>query len=401
MKGGEQLASRRRQVCCATGYFSGADYADYTDSLFQQCVRSVVDKKYPRNPRLKRNRMQLLILLLLLLLLTSCERRPLVDPESSVNYAEVVVEFDWELAGMSPTGMTAIFYPTDGGTPLVHKTGDLVSTVRLREGTYHVVGFNYSFDEFDGILFRGTDRYETIEAYATPQKDVTTRGGTQVTGVTAHPDILAVDRIGNFEVTAEMVRQTTEQVRSRQTRGTVTLANADTRSAARVVLTPMRAVAPGYVKVHLKGLNYVRSARGVITGLSGSYFLGEGKASPESCAMVFDFGSPTYNEGSKLDGTVEGSFTTFGLLPEDAATRGQARYGLLFSATLVDKEQTSFEPYFDVTDLIRQEVDVNLNILLRLDIEIGEVDVPEVKPDDEGAFDVNVGDWGEEENVYL
>lgn len=350
----------------------------------------------------KINRIQPLIsLLTVFLLFLSCERRPLVDPEYSVNYAEVTVEFDWELAGMQPTGMTAIFYPTDGGTPLIHKTGDVVSTVRLREGTYRVVGFNYSFDEFDGILFRGTETYETIEAYATPQKDVTTRGGTRVTGVTAHPDILAVDRIENLEITQEMIRQTTEMVRSRNTRGAVTLAGTDTRAAAHVVLTPVRVVAPGYVKVHLKGLSYVRSARGVMTGLSSSYFLGGGQASPESCTMVFDFGTPTYNEGAKADGTVEGSFTTFGLLPEDAATRSQGRYGLLFSATLADKEQTSFEQYFDVTKLIRQEVDVNLNILLRLDIEIGEVEVPEVEPEDEGAFDVNVGDWGEEENVYL
>ena len=114
----------------------------------------------------------------ILLLLCSCERRPLIDREDSVNYAEVTVEFDWSLAGMSPTGMSAIFYPTDGGTPVIHKTGDRVSTVRLREGTYHIVGFNYSFDEFDGILFRGTDLYETIEAYAAPLSDLTTRGGT-------------------------------------------------------------------------------------------------------------------------------------------------------------------------------------------------------------------------------
>ena len=352
---------------------------------------------------------------ILCLLLFSCERRPLIDREDSVNYAEVTLEFDWSLAGMSPTGMSAIFYPTDGGTPVIHKTGDLVSTVRLRRGTYHIVGFNYSFDEFDGILFRGTDHYETIEAYASPLSDVTTRAGTKVTGVTAHPDILAVDRLEGFEVTQEMITQTNELVRSRQAqvRAAVTqTTNVDTRAPAHIVFTPVRVVAPGYVKVHLKGLHYVRSAQGVVTGLSESYFLGSGKSSPVSCSMVFNFASPAYYEGSNTNGTLEGAFSTFGLLPGDvAATRAEGRYGLLFSSVLIDKDRTPFEQYFDVTGVIRQEVDVNLNILLRLDLEVGvsetpgddtpTIEVPKVQPEDGGAFDVNVGNWGEEENVYL
>lgn len=331
-------------------------------------------------------------LLLLLLQLCSCERRPMVEPEESVAYAEISVRFDWALARMNPTGMTAIFYPTDGGKAVVHKTGDNPSTVRLRPGTYHVVGFNYSFDEFDGILFRGTDRYETIEAYAQPLPDLTTRAGTAVTDVVAHPDVLATDYREAFDVTPEMVAQT----------------NATRAAAAQVVLTPLRVTAPGYVTIHLKGLNYIRSANGVITGLSRSVFLAGRQPSTLPCALAFGFTRPTYYSGSKVNGTLEGTFTTFGMLPPQVA---DARYGLLFSSVLTDKEQTPFEQRFDVTGAIRQEMDVNLNILLRLNLELGmsqtpgddtpTIEVPKVEPEVGGAFDVDVSGWGDEENVFL
>lgn len=332
------------------------------------------------------------LLMWLLLWLCSCERRPLVDRQESVEYAAIRVEFDWTIASMNPTGMTAIFYPTDGGKPVIHKTGDNPSIVRLRPGTYRIVGFNYSFDEFDGIRFRGIDRFETIEAYAAPLSDRTTRAGTRVTNIVAHPDILATDYREEFQVTQEMVEQT----------------NITHGSVSQIKLTPLRVVAPGYVKIHLKGLNYIRSARGVITGLSQSVFLAARKPSPVPCTLAFAFANPTYYPGSKINGLVEGAFTTFGLLPQEAPA---AHYELLFSSVLTDKERTPFEQTFDVTGAIRQEIDVNLNILLRLNVDLGvsntpddntpTIEVPEVEPEAGGAFDVEVGDWGEEENVFL
>lgn len=341
--------------------------------------------------------------LLLFLLLCSCERRPLIDPGESGIYAEIAVEFDWSLASMQPGGMTAIFYPEDGSAPMIHKTGDNLSTVRLRAGGYHVVGFNYSFDEFDVLRFRGTEHYETLEAYAVTVPTVAS-GLTQIYNPIGHPDILAACHVDDFVVTDSMVAYTT-QVRN------LAMKHSQTRTAASLLLRPVRVVAPGYVKVHLKGVNYLRSAGGVVTGLSESVFLATGKGSPVSACVPLDFTTPVFYEGSKINGIVSGSYTTFGMLPSQTETKSAHRYGFLFSSVLLDKERSVFEQWFDVAGRLEQTVDVNLNTILRLDLELGRsqnpddntptIVVPQVQVEDEGAFDVNVGDWGEEENVYL
>lgn len=338
-------------------------------------------------------------LLFVAAIIASCERRPLIDEEIPGNYAEVEITFDWTHLGSTPEGMSAIFYPVGGGNAIIHQTAQNSSTVRLPEGVYNVVAFNYTIGEFSTISFRGTDRYETIEAYANPlpppaaAKWLTTRTEYQRID---HPEILAIDRLEGFEVTAAMVKQTQESLLRPSSGGTK-------RVAGNIQFRPLRMVAPGYASVHLKGVNYCRSACGFVSGLAGAIFLGSGRVHSPSYVMVL-FQPPIYYPGSQTNGVLHGTFTSFGLLAPEAEEL--PHNGFLFSSVLVDKDRTLFERYFDVTEQIKQEVDVELNVIIKLLLELGintdpdddtpTIEVPEVVPESGGGFDVGVGGWDDE-----
>ena len=98
------------------------------------------------------------VLLFLCLCLSSCERRELTYFEE----AEINVEVDWSRSGLSESGYgaTTMFYPVDGNTPMKVLMGNREqTTVRLHEGSYRVLVFNRSQDDFGSISFYGNNFY--------------------------------------------------------------------------------------------------------------------------------------------------------------------------------------------------------------------------------------------------
>lgn len=325
-------------------------------------------------------------LCLLLVLLSSCERRDL----TYYTEAEFEIRVDWAQSGLDDeeagNGATAVFYPQDGGTPKVVLMGDRsYEKVRLTAGRYDVLVFNRSFTDFGALAFRG-ELYHEVEAYARhveTRTDPETRATTRV--IVHSPEKLAADVIEDFEVTEDMLGNYsstgthTSRVKSKAAR-------AEVQDDFTITLAPQCLTREVKVQVNVFGLHNIRSAIGTLTGVAESVNLSTGKVSVQAVSQQFALDEIAFHEGSLFNGTLTGSFNTFGIETEIPRQ-------LHLKALLVDGK-TIIEESFDVT--AREMEDESGDLVLY--IELTASPIPDVKPDGEtdSGFDADVEDWGDE-----
>ena len=178
-------------------------------------------------------------------------------------------------------GATTLFYRAEDGTH--HKTLPMNmrdwEDVRLPEGCYHAVIFNRSVTGFSSITFRG-DTYETLEACARQvetRTDPETRTITRV--IVSTPEDLAVDVSEGFTVTETMLGNYSTEEYLNQKREAMKLV-IDSRAArphpcrrnrSRPLsgeLYPHILTQRIRVKAVVKGVNNIRSAVGLLDGVS-------------------------------------------------------------------------------------------------------------------------------------
>lgn len=310
------------------------------------------------------------------IILSSCDRRELTYSDE----AEITLTADWSKAGLSEQegryGATAIFYPTDGGTPLTVLMGDRSrKTVRLKEGRYNVVVFNRSFDDFSGIAFRGTDAHHTLEAYA---KNAQTQEADNGKVATDSPDELAADCVEAFEVTSGMLGNYEPSA----TRGT------EEPSPCRLCFTPRKLTKEITATIHIKGLNNIRTATCTLGGVPESVFLVSGKSSERTMTQRFELDNPVYLPGSQTEGTMSTTFSVFGF---DENILHEVR----FEAQLVDGKTEFREELEDMKVNVSEDIDGVVSITI--DVTCGET-VPTVKPEGSSGMDADVDGWDEKEN---
>ncbi|MDE7349934.1 MAG: DUF5119 domain-containing protein [Muribaculaceae bacterium] len=140
------------------------------------------------------------------------------------------------------------------------------------------------------------------------------------------------------------------------------------------------------IRYHFKsGAEYIRLARGALSGMAGSVFLSDGHTGPDPVTVLFD-GDP-YMWG------VEAVVNTFGVpnFPNPDYTRAPF-YGLNLEVRLGNGELLSFD--FDITDQILKQPRGGV-------IEIYDLEIPDDigNAEDKGAFGVAIDDWGEYQDV--
>lgn len=311
------------------------------------------------------------------IILSSCDRRELTYSDE----AEITLAADWSKAGLSEQegryGATAIFYPTDGGTPLTVLMGDRSrKTVRLKEGRYSIILFNRSFDDFGNIAFRGTEAHHTLEAYARNGQTYKQTDGGKV--ATDSPDELAADCVEGFEVTSDMLGN----YRGSPTRST------DNPSACQLRLTPRKLTTEITATIHIKGMNNIRSATCTLSGVSESVFLATGRASERTMTQQFGLDKKDYLPGSQTEGTMSATFSVFGFdegIPHEVH----------FKAQLVDGKTEFVEELDDIK--VNVSEDSQGTVRITIDVTCGET-IPTVKPEGSSGMDADVDGWDEEEN---
>jgi hypothetical protein len=324
-----------------------------------------------------RTNFSLSVLLYFCLCLSGCERREL----TYYREAEITIRADWSRSGLEEAGMgaTALFYPAAGGIPKVVLMGDRKQeTVRLSPGIYHVIIFNRTFDDFSGIGFRG-DTHATLSAYA---RQVELRDGTGETVIVGVPEAIASDAVENFEVTESMLGNYSP-LNSRQAAS----GDAESPDPCLLCLSPRSLVKNVVVKINIKGLNNVRSAVGLLEGVSESVLLKDGTPSGNLVTQQFELGEIRFADGSLTEGSVTGNFPVFGFATE-------VPHRFVLKMLLVDGK-TQLEQDFTV---VPHELEEEGRITLYMEVDAETV--PDVKPEggSDSGFDVDVDDWGDEKD---
>lgn len=336
----------------------------------------------------------LLYLFIYTFVIVSCEHKDLCYHHP--HQARVRINTDWsKFKEETPTGMTVMVYAQDGDQEVVatqHTNTTTHALMYLPDGLYSTIVYNQSHTEFGSLSFRGLSNYNTAEVYANP---ATTRWYTRTDGtrVVTEPEWLGTDKLEDMLVTPEMVNDTWMELENSNSRNI-------TRNGFLIgTLVPENIIYTIYVKVHIKGIHNLRSARASMDGLAEGYFLGRGLTSSEKVVQLMEEWAITQDKVDPTQGYIESKITCFGLphghasLPED---------NLFELQTLLVDNKTILKFPFHVGDRFKKDISEEVQLTLYLDLVLDET-LPDVEPADgsSGGFSAEVDDWGPEENIDI
>ncbi len=302
--------------------------------------------------------------LLLLPILFSCIQKELCYGDDSTVTGTTYVAFNWDKnSTTSPQGMRVLFYPVEGGAPIVeHITGSEGGYVDIPAGNYHMVCHN---NDTESLLWRGEDDLSTIEAY--------TRSGELIESYTSSlyatdadsmsmtipPDCMWVDTLMGVTVASDTAAYQEIQLYPNTT-------------------TPLISYEVSVVE---NGAN-ISLIRATLSGIAGSHFIGIDSLDttpylhPEDGELV----APDYD-------TIEGEFYCFGHTLTDSTTH----YLTLHLWTTSDYITRSY----DVTEQLATASDpYRVHIVITDTIDAGS---------NESGFQPSVESWGEsnEQDIWM
>ena len=343
------------------------------------------------------------------LLLLSCERRELTY---GYNTYDVLVNVDWsaleQKQGEAPSGMSVIFYPQQGGKAIVTQTNKInKATIGLPAGRYDVLVFNQIPSDFGTIGFRGMDKFETSEVFVKPTdgKWYESKGDGDI--VARQPEYLAVATYLDFEINNELVEASTRHNDKNELFLTIDF-------EPEVFVKDMKA------QVRIVGIHNLRAVRATVKGMStGCHF-----ATHESCASMTIHLLETWEaakyEGQDKEGEITAIFTSFGLPNHHAHTKSDDDWlgSFDFELLLVDNKTVVKETVYFSEKLItnketrnsvallsgEHDIDQTIKIGLSADADDKPIILPDVDPevpDGDGDWDVDLGDWDDEDIIDI
>lgn len=340
---------------------------------------------------------------LALLVLTGCCRRPLeviVEKDTHVR-----INVDWTSHfGERPSGMTVRLYPADGSAPISNVTNDVDGIdVGLTAGTYYLLVFNQTEDEFGSMTFSGMQQYTEAAAHAAR---ATLHGNsTWDKGVDyyADPEPIGV-AVDTITITPDMVEEGISFERYKKGMTTNHYYKGTTTYTFDEVALPMTSKLN--VTVHVKGIGNMRSVAGYITGMADGFTLYSGLRLNTACVLPLDTWKGAYEDKAANTGVITTSTATFGL-PYDKEVldhRDPKDNRIVLYFTLVDGSTRTYS--YDVARYIhyrnvdetlplrdRYAMSLELDLVLRAPL-IDEPDLPDVTPDKQGdGFDAEVHPW--------
>ena len=292
--------------------------------------------------------------LMAIVAIASCVRRPLevYYPES----ARIRIDVDWmSRFGRMQTGMSLYFYPIEGGSPRTFLTNDVKSTyVDLEPGTYKVVIFNQSVDEFGSMGFRDQSDYLKFRAIARPLTTYQPEDWDSLTSYMRDPEPIGV-ALDTITITQEMME---EQIfftdyRNRDQKHTVETSD----YVYNEIVDPMTTTLE--VRVHVRGLEYINSLKGNINGLSNGFYLSQLWRHEDAGALYLETWKAMNKTRAEADTLTEGwlqtSIPTFGLPhgKELLSNRTEKDSKLRLCFTLVNGKKATYD--FDVGRMIHYQ----------------------------------------------
>ena len=324
-----------------------------------------------------------------LTIFSACDYKELCYNHPHKKTAQVVVPVNWsKFTEEQPTGMTVMAFPDDGGAPQTVLSNYLGSAeFVLKPGVHHILVFNQSTSEFGSLHFEGMDKYSTARVLANSYVSRWYKSRGDEDRAIAEPEWLAHGGLDEVLVTDGMIHSDSVYV-------------TDTVKPRNVVYTI-------HVRIHVKGIYNVRSARASLNGMAEGYLFATGKPSESRIAQLLEKWTLTADTDNPVNGVLSADIQSFGL---PNGHRGIASENNLNLSLLLVDNKTQLDYSFAVGDQFKrmnQDVDVDvpaeeLNLELSLDLGI-DTPIPDVKPEggSSGGFDATVEDWGDEEHIDI
>ena len=295
-------------------------------------------------------------------LLSGCEHKELCMEHPHL--VPVRVEAEWDKFGELPMNMTVLFFPQDSSKVVrIQNYNPKKTSTSLAVNTYDVVVHNELMNELGGIKFRNMDKFTTAEAYVSDVLKEYSMKETTDEKVMADPSHLGVALIRDFEVTQEMLDTYWYQ----RDMGLQIEENV-------LKVSPENKVYTIEVKIHVKGIQYVRSLKASLSGLAEGYMMHSDMPSVHRVTHLLTNWQmvPTSNTDPDT-GYLRGTCLSFGLPSNHTAEAAQNIVNL--SVLLIDNE-TVVDYVFQVGNRFRTE-QYNYNPVLRLEFGIPGTDHPE------------------------
>ena len=336
------------------------------------------------------------IIATVLLLLASCTHQELCYHHPHT--AKVRINVDWsQFDKETPTGMTVMIYPQNEGQHVRHLTNTIThAVVDLEAGLYNTIVYNQSETEFGTVMFSGMDCFSTAEIHAVSATSRWYACRAEEEKLVVQPEWIGADYCTDVEVTTLMVETAGEEYMASISK------MSKTRSQFLVAThTPQNIIHTITVKVHVKGIYNLRSARASLTGLSGGYSFSQDAPTADKVTQLLESWTITQDPIDPTQGYIIAQITSMGLPCGHSAQAEENEFAL--SMLLVDNE-TIVDVPFKVGDKFQTVCDESGRHTLDLHVELSvDEPLPDVKPSEGGGggFSAVVDGWGEEQNVDI
>lgn len=279
---------------------------------------------------------------------------------------------EWPSAYMSydeirpdiPSGLRVINFTSDGASHITNLPAE-GGIVNLAQGSNDLLFYN---NDTEYIVFTDMDQFATTRATTRTRTRATYLGNPYDSKTDEEETVNPPDMLyGNFraEYTPEKVEK-----------------------PAPIDITMHPLVFTYKVRYEFEaGLKYVAIARGALSGMAKSVNLATGTTSDEVATVLYDCEMTDFGAKALVN-----SFGTPGY-PNGNYTKGDGAYGLNLEVRLRNGNMKTFN--FDVTDQVKAQPHGGVIVVKGI-----------VIPDDEGmsgsgAFDVEVNDWGDYEDIEI
>ena len=239
----------------------------------------------------------------------SCSLRELEDDPAALTIVSVGI--DWSESGIDVRDMhraSIWLFPHNGAPALEYRLENDLSgrDIIVPPGVYSVLVFNETVDENDwsGVAFTGTERYETFAAVSPPLLSQGFYKRSTELPLVDEPEALAVWSFDKLEVkpAGEIANEHYPQYKS--TGGRIDLSDVKpTPRFERVSLT-----------AYVTNLASSMQATGTIDGMASGVYLATGELMNEPAAHAFILNGRVYEDNGK-SGTTTRTFNVFGRQP--------------------------------------------------------------------------------------
>jgi len=314
-------------------------------------------------------KIKMLSALFAVLVFNACERRLLED--AYIETAVVQLHIDWSESGVSVDDMhraSIWLFPQNNGAALEFRLeGNLIyREINVPIGVYSVLVFNETIDKDDwnNIIFTGTDSYETFAAMNVPKSEMGFYSRTKDLPLIGNPEAIAAWSLDRFEIMS--------------------------KKSDIIEIKPLPRFERVAVTAYVSNLSGSMQATGTINGMQGGVYMASGNRIAEPSAHSFILNGRVYDDNGK-DGTTTRTFNIFGRLEE--ANHKIAIDFLLSNGTLHPSEE------FDVNNLIVTET---VEYVRTHFVNLGYGNLPDDRPITLPEGDMNAGiivdEW---ENVII